>query len=129
MQRCGGYKNHSAVRLKISYISTGNAIFVDNSQWVTADLQTPRCRFYPDRNGMLRCNNGTLQCYNKYETQRLQRRCQQQVITYINENTNASLITTDYPVACRVYTPCVCQDLLFVDNSTLQSVVYPIGDM
>lgn len=125
--KVGGYLNRSAVELKMSYVSRGKFIFTNQSHWLVSDQQTPLCIFTPDKNGMVQCKNGTMLCYNKFETAKRRPRCQQQTVFYTHETTNATLSTIDYPASCRIYTPCTCQTLLF-SNGT-ETAELDLGDI
>jgi len=127
--KVGGLNNHSSVVLKPSYVSTGQFVVTNSSIFLTADLQPKRCRFTPDQNGMIRCNNNTLQCYDQFTTQLIQgNRCPKQQIPYRSETSNTTGVALDFPVSCRIYVPCVCQDILF-QNGTSGQFTLPIGDM
>ena len=127
--RCGGYNNYSAVYVKLSFVSTGVFVFYNNSHWLLEDEQSPLCITLADPYGMTQCNNGSLLCYNTQVTQQLRPNCQKVLVTYVNELTNATETAMDYPQNCRVYRPCVCQNLAFFNLATQQTIVYPIGDM
>jgi len=127
--QCGGYNNYSAVYVKLSFVSTGIFVFINNSHWLLADEQPPLCVYLADVNGMTQCFNNSLYCYNTLVTQQLRPNCHKVQITYTNENTHMLETTMDYPQSCRIYRPCTCQDLQFYDTRTQNIIIYPIGDM
>jgi len=113
----------------MSYVTEGIWHVSNNSGWLITDAQAPSCIFLGDTNGMTRCNRGVSECYNVIETEDRRPNCARENVSYVDENTNAVLFALDFPLACRIYTPCVCQDLVFVDSNTSATVVLPIGDM
>ena len=127
--RCGGYNGYSSVHLKHSFVSEGMYILSNNSHWLIVDAQPPTCTYPADFNGMTQCYNGTLQCYNSYDTQELKPNCQTTNMTYIDENTNETLTVYDYPIDCRVYRPCQCQDLSFLNTTSNNTITLTIGDI
>lgn len=129
LDRVGGYHNHSGVYLKASYVTEGVWRVENNSGWLIFDAQPPSCIFLGDTNGMVRCNRGVLECYNVLQTAVLRPNCLQVNTSYVLEGTNTTLTTTDYPQECRIYTPCVCQDLEFFSVNTSSTVILAIGDV
>lgn len=127
--KCGGYNNFSCAYVKPSFVSQGVFIFSNNSHWLLIDALPPSCMFLGDRNGMTRCNNGTLQCYNVQDTELLRPNCEKEEMEYIDENTNLTSTVMDYPLHCRIYRPCECQNLLFKNITSQADVVLPIGDI
>lgn len=127
--RCGGLNNQSCTYLKHSFVSEGIYIVSNNSHWLLADLQPDRCVFNADPNGMVRCNNGSLECYDLTETERLRPSCVKVEMEFILDGTNITLIAEDYPLECRVYRECVCQDIIFMNPNTSQTYALPVGDM
>jgi hypothetical protein len=70
-----------------------------------------------------------LQCYNKDDTELLRPNCEQIEMTYIEEVTNLTKTVIDYPRSCRVYRPCHCQSLRFVNTTDGTFLALPIGDI
>lgn len=129
LDKVSGYQNRSGVYLKPSYVTEGIFRMDNNSGWLLFDAQPASCIFLGDVNGMVRCNRGELECYNTLQTELRRPNCQQVNTTYIDETTGATLFTTDYPLECRIYTPCVCQDVEFFDTNTSSTVILAIGDI
>ena len=129
LDRAGGYRNNSGVYLKSSYVTEGIWRVDNNSGWLLFDAQPPSCIFLGDANGMTRCNRGVLECYNTIQTETLRPNCPQTNVSYIDELSGATLFAIDYPQECRIYTPCVCQDLEFFDTNTSSTVILGIGDI
>lgn len=128
-ERCGGFNNYSAHYLKKSFVAEGVFIVTNNSQWLIADVLPPPCLFYGDQNGMTRCRNGTLECYNVEDTELLRPNCQKVEMTYVQEGTNLTNTVFDYPLRCRVYRPCQCQNLEFMNTTDNTFLLLPIGDI
>lgn len=129
LDRVGGYHNQSGMYLKPSYVTEGIWHVSNNSGWLITDAQPESCIFLGDTNGMTRCNRGVQECYNVLETEARRPNCVKENVSYVPEGTNTTLYTLDYPLSCRIYTPCVCQDLVFFDANTSATVVLPIGDI
>lgn len=129
LDRVGGFMNHSGMMLKSSYVTRGNFVLHNTSGWLLVDAQPRSCIYQGDVNGVVRCNRGVLECYDKNATETLRPNCNPTNISYVDHNTNATMFINEYPLSCRIYRPCVCQDLVFRDTNTSSTVVLPIGDM
>lgn len=126
---CGGHNNNSCVYAKLNFVSEGFYIVTNNTHWLLADTQPASCVYLADQNGYTRCNNGTIECYNVLETERLRPNCKKQSIPYVLEGTNTTVTDLDYPLECRVYRPCRCADVLFENTNTSRTFVLPVGDL
>ena len=69
------------------------------------------------------------ECYDKNATEALRPNCVPQNISYIDHNTGETKFIVEYPLECRIYRNCTCQDLVFRDTNTSSTVVLPIGDI
>lgn len=81
--------------------------------------ELPRCLYgWPDSNAGLyaRCNEGRVECYDEVRT--LERGpCPLVAITLVDPDTNATEVVMEPDPACRVYGPCACTVITYLNAS------------
>ena len=126
--RVGGYNNRSALYLKMSWVSRGVAIVKDVTHYLLYNKRA-LCETIYDPYSMVICRNGTARCYSRWQTE-LAGSCQLINITVVNETDSSSNFTVqDYDPTCRVYLPCTCAPVQFVNDQTNLVETYYVGDV
>ena len=77
----------------------------------------PRCLYSLEGNGFYaRCNRGTVECYDKVRTEQ-RGNCPIVPFTLVDPDTNATEVVMEHDVSCRVYGPCVCTGITYLNVS------------
>ncbi len=118
----------SLVYLKQSDVASFPRIFNFNDLYRKFNCRAqPRCLYSMEGNGFyVRCNKGNVECYDVVRTEQ-RGNCPIINITLIDPVTNATELVLDHDPSCRVYGPCICTEITYVNASVANSQITLAG--